>query len=118
MKIVTLIAAGDDLLRALLCRRLAAQADLEICGAVAEAGEALAAAERLRPEVLVVDEGLSGMPQAELLGSLRTLPGAPDGEYVIQQYASAFENKKEAMESVVLMKEKDGTWKVVGYFIK
>jgi hypothetical protein len=47
-----------------------------------------------------------------------TLPGAPDGEYVIQQYASAFENKKEAMESVVLMKEKDGSWKVVGYFIK
>ena len=48
----------------------------------------------------------------------RTLPGAPDGEYVIQQYASTFENKKEAMEHVVLMKEKDGTWKVVGYFIK
>jgi hypothetical protein len=47
-----------------------------------------------------------------------TLPGAPDGEYVIQQYASAFENKKEAMESVVLLKEKDGSWKVVGYFIK
>jgi hypothetical protein len=48
----------------------------------------------------------------------RTLPGAPDGEYVIQQYASAFENKKEAGEHVVLMKDKDGTWKVVGYFIK
>ena len=48
----------------------------------------------------------------------RTLPGAPDGEYVNQQYASTFENKKEAMEHVVLMNEKDGTWKVVGYFIK
>ena len=48
----------------------------------------------------------------------RTLPGAPDGEYVIHQYSSAFENKKEAMEHVVLMKEKDGSWKVVGYFIK
>jgi hypothetical protein len=48
----------------------------------------------------------------------RTLPGAPDGEYVVHQYSSAFENKKEAMEHVVLMKEKDGNWKVVGYFIK
>lgn len=48
----------------------------------------------------------------------RTLPGAPDGEYVVQQYASAFENKKEAMETVVLLKEKDGSWKVVGYFIR
>ena len=48
----------------------------------------------------------------------RTLPGAPDGEYVIHQYSSAFENKKEAVEHVVLMKEKDGIWKAVGYFIK
>jgi hypothetical protein len=48
----------------------------------------------------------------------RTLPGAPDGEYVVQQYASAFENKKEAMETVVTLREKDGSWKVVGYFIK
>jgi hypothetical protein len=40
----------------------------------------------------------------------RTLPGAPDGS-VIQQYASAFENEKEAVEHVVLMKEKDGSWK-------
>ena len=48
----------------------------------------------------------------------RTLPGAPDGEYVVQQYSSAFENKKEAMETVVLLREKDGSWKTVGYFIK
>ena len=48
----------------------------------------------------------------------RTLPGAPDGEYVIHEYSSAFENKKEAMETVVLLKEKDGSWKAVGYFIK
>ena len=48
----------------------------------------------------------------------RSLPGAPDGEYVVWQYASAFENKKEAMETVVLLKDKDGMWKAVGYFIK
>jgi hypothetical protein len=48
----------------------------------------------------------------------RTLPGAPDGEYVVQQYSSAFEHKKEGSETVVLVREKDGSWKVVGYFIR
>ena len=56
--------------------------------------------------------------KAEKADYSRTLPGAPDGEYVVQQYASAFENKKEAMETVVTLREKDGSWKVVGYFIK
>ena len=62
--------------------------------------------------------GKLGSRKATTSDYSRTLPGAPDGEYVIQQYASTFENKKEAMEHVVLMNEKDGTWKVVGYFIK
>jgi opacity protein-like surface antigen len=48
----------------------------------------------------------------------RTLPGAPDGEYVVIQYDGSFENKKEALETVVAMKEKDGDWRVGGYFIK
>ncbi len=48
----------------------------------------------------------------------RTLPGAPDGEYVVLQYDGSFENKKEALETVVTMKEKDGAWRVAGYFIK
>jgi hypothetical protein len=48
----------------------------------------------------------------------RTLPGAPDGEYVVIQYDSSFENKKEALETVVTMKEKDEAWRVGGYFIR
>jgi hypothetical protein len=48
----------------------------------------------------------------------RTLPGAPDGEYVVIQYDSTFQNKKEAFETVVAMREKDGEWRVGGYFIK
>ncbi|MFA5864038.1 MAG: M56 family metallopeptidase [Phycisphaerae bacterium] len=49
---------------------------------------------------------------------LTSLPGAPDGEYVVIQFATSFENKKEAIETVTPMKEKDGTWRVSGYFIK
>ena len=47
-----------------------------------------------------------------------TMPGAPDGEYVVIQYNTSFENKRRAIETVTPMKEKDGTWKVSGYFIK
>jgi hypothetical protein len=47
-----------------------------------------------------------------------TLPGAPDGEYVVIQYDGSFENKKEALETVVTMKEKDGAWRVAGYFVR
>lgn len=46
-----------------------------------------------------------------------TLPGAPDGEYVVIQYRSVFENKQAAVETVTPMRE-DGAWKVSGYYIK
>lgn len=48
----------------------------------------------------------------------KTLPGAPDGEYVVIQYRSSFENKKSAMETITPMLDKDGKWKVSGYYIK
>jgi hypothetical protein len=47
-----------------------------------------------------------------------TLPGAPDGQYVVVQFAATYENKKEAIETVTPMQEKDGSWKVSGYFIR
>jgi hypothetical protein len=46
-----------------------------------------------------------------------SLPGLPDGNYFILQYKSSFENKKQAIETVV-MAQRDGQWKVSGYFIK
>ncbi|MFH1730284.1 MAG: DUF4019 domain-containing protein [Planctomycetota bacterium] len=47
-----------------------------------------------------------------------TLPGAPDGEYVLVQYQTVFENKKAAVEAVTVSREKDGAWRVSGYFIR
>jgi hypothetical protein len=47
-----------------------------------------------------------------------SLPGAPDGEYVLIQYQSSFERKKQAVETVTMMHEPDGQWRVSGYFIK
>jgi hypothetical protein len=48
----------------------------------------------------------------------KTLPGAPDGEYVVIQYDSSFEHKQSAVETLTPMLDKDGTWRVSGYFIR
>lgn len=47
-----------------------------------------------------------------------TLPGAPDGKYVVIQYATSFANKKSAVETVTPMLGKDGRWHVSGYYIR
>ena len=48
----------------------------------------------------------------------KTLPGAPDGDYVVIQYDSSFEHKQSAVETVTPMLDKDGKWRVSGYYIK
>jgi Protein of unknown function (DUF4019) len=47
-----------------------------------------------------------------------SLPGAPDGQYVIIQYDSQFANKAAAIETITPMLDKDGHWRVSGYFIR
>jgi tetratricopeptide (TPR) repeat protein len=47
-----------------------------------------------------------------------SMPGAPDGQYVVIQYDTVFENKAEAVETVTPMRTEDGTWRVSGYYIK
>jgi len=48
----------------------------------------------------------------------KTLPGAPDGEYVVIQYETTFEKKQSAIETVTPMLDKDGKWRISGYYIK
>jgi hypothetical protein len=47
-----------------------------------------------------------------------SLPGAPDGEYVVIQFSARFTNKKSAIETVTPMKDPDGQWRVSGYYIR
>jgi hypothetical protein len=49
---------------------------------------------------------------------MTSLPGAPDGEYVVIQFATSFGKKRTAVETVTPMMESDGKWRVSGYFIK
>jgi len=47
-----------------------------------------------------------------------SLPGAPDGQYLVIVFETSFENKKSAIETVTPMMDKDGKWRVSGYYIK
>ena len=49
---------------------------------------------------------------------LTSLPGAPDGEYVVIKFDSSFENKRNALETVTPLLDKDGQWRISGYFMK
>ena len=48
----------------------------------------------------------------------KTLPGAPDGEYVVILFNTSFQNKEQAVETITPMRDSDGQWRVSGYFIK
>jgi hypothetical protein len=48
----------------------------------------------------------------------KKLPGAPDGNYVIIQFTSVFEEKASAVETATVMLDSDGVWRVSGYFIR
>lgn len=55
--------------------------------------------------------------QARSAQFTRTLPGVPEGEYVVIRYDTKFENR-DATETVVPMRDKDGSWKVTTYLIQ
>ena len=63
---------------------------------------------------------LGGVSSRKLLGakSVTELPNAPKGEYVVIQFATDFEHETGAVETITPTKDRDGTWRVSGYFIK
>lgn len=46
------------------------------------------------------------------------LAGAPDGRYQILKFRTAFSHKRESVETLAMKQTPDGTWSMVGYFIK
>ncbi|MDH3630164.1 MAG: DUF4019 domain-containing protein [Gammaproteobacteria bacterium] len=46
-----------------------------------------------------------------------SLPGAPDGEYVVLQYQTRFKFKKSAVETVTPMLD-NKRWRVSGYYVR
>lgn len=49
----------------------------------------------------------------------RTLPGgAPEGEYVVLVFDTDLEKHSGGIETVTAAREKDGAWRVAGYYIR
>nr|WP_320115017.1 DUF4019 domain-containing protein [uncultured Desulfuromonas sp.] len=48
----------------------------------------------------------------------KSLPGAPDGDYMVIQFSTEFTNKKSAIETVTPMLDNNGEWRVSGYYIR
>ena len=64
---------------------------------------------------------LGALDQRSILQSSfdKKLPdGGPEGEYALIQYRTAFAKKADSVETVTLEREKDGVWRVIGYFIR
>jgi hypothetical protein len=95
-----------------------------------DAGESYATAATLFRSALTPERWEESLRHAQLpLGrvvarTLRSrkqateLPGAPDGEYTVLEYGTEFERKKNGTETVVLMREDGGEWRVSGYWIR
>lgn len=60
----------------------------------------------LTSRILAVEQTLNG------------LPGEPPGEYIVQQYHAVYDGRQAVTETVTLLREGDGEWRVVGYFIR
>ena len=56
--------------------------------------------------------------QFEKEQEVKSLPGGPEGEYLIMTFKAQFEHMKATTETVTAYKEKDGKWRVCGYYIK
>jgi hypothetical protein len=63
--------------------------------------------------------GTGALQSRELIdaGYSTTVPGAPEGQYVILHYHASFANRPDAVETVTLAFAK-GYWRVAGYYIK
>lgn len=73
------------------------------------------------PEMLSAARGPLGKVVSREFKSadyMTSLPGAPDGEYVVIQYATVFEKKRSSVETITPMLDEDGQWRVSGYYIK
>ena len=65
--------------------------------------------------------GRLGNPMSRKLKSAKytkSVAGAPRGEYVILQFNTSFSNKKEVVETVTPVLDKNGRWRVSGYYVE
>jgi hypothetical protein len=76
--------------------------------------------DRWRQVMRTVRDSLGEMRNRKLVRAKfhEKLPGHPAGEYILIHYATSFESKPDAVETITLTKESDGSWRVCGYYVK
>lgn len=47
-----------------------------------------------------------------------SLPGVPEGDYLIIEFDTAFDNRAAALETVTPARDAQGNWRVAGYYIR
>ena len=72
------------------------------------------------PSVAAVRSPLGAVKSRRIKSSqfATSLPGAPDAAYVVIQYETSWEHKKSGVETITPMQDKDGKWRVAGYYVK
>jgi hypothetical protein len=62
--------------------------------------------------------GSFGGRKVRSLNYTRTMPGVPEGDYVVIEFQSLFANSPLTVEVIVPMRDRDGNWRVAGYAIR
>lgn len=72
-----------------------------------------------RQSISAARQPLGAMISRKLISATyaTSLPGAPDGEYVVLQYQTTFRYKKNAVETVTPMLD-NNRWRVSGYYVR
>jgi hypothetical protein len=75
--------------------------------------------EEWQKQLTAARAGLGAVEQRTLTSASHatSLPGAPDGDYEVVKFQTAFEHKASAVETVTTVRQGDGSWRVAGYFI-
>jgi serine/threonine protein kinase/biopolymer transport protein ExbD/capsular polysaccharide biosynthesis protein len=92
----------------------------ECYSASTDAVKKVVAEEKWKEAMVLFRKPLGGVVSRKMIKSegMKELPGMPDGEHRLMQFATEFANKKSAVETVIFTKENDGVWKNSGYFIR
>ncbi len=82
--------------------------------------QAAMAKEKWEKALVAVRSPLGGVVARKLRVAryMREVPGAPAGDHVVIDFDTRFENRPIAVETVTPVRDKDGRWKVAGYYIR
>jgi Protein of unknown function (DUF4019) len=75
--------------------------------------------EQFSTQIQKTRAGTGALQSRELIdaGYATTVPGAPEGQYVVLHYHASFANRQDTVETLTLALAK-GYWRVSGYYIK